>query len=136
MPDEMRAVHIAVDRHAAELLADEWRALGLSRVPLELVDCPDRRVDARRARGGRARRLATARPRSRVLLPHRLYKRFWHRLLHDNTGDEIARVVGQLPHANVTMVPFHMGSGAPPPIEIPMVGTSAFDGPPSDPGGE
>jgi hypothetical protein len=135
MPDEMRAVHIAVDRHAAELLADEWRRLGLSRVPLELVDCPDRRV-ARAALEVVAAEAGDGQTEVSVLMPHRLYKRFWHRLLHDNTGDEIARVVGQLPHANVTMVPYHMGSGAPPPIEIPMVGTSAFDGPPSDPGGE
>ena len=49
-------------------------------------------------------------------MPHRLYKRFWHRFLHDNTGDEIARVVGQLPHANVTMVPYHMGSGSAVPV--------------------
>ena len=66
-----------------------------------------------------------------VLMPHRLYKRLWHRLLHDNTGDEIARVVGQLPHANVTMVPYHMGSGAPPPI-----GSTRSTVPPSDTGGD
>ena len=78
MPDEMRAVHIAVDRHAAEQLADEWRRLGLSRVPLELVDCPDRRVAAGRTRGRRRRdrrrpdrgqRPAAAPPLQAVLAP-------------------------------------------------------------------
>jgi len=44
-----------------------------------------------------------------VLLPHRLYRRLWHRLLHDHTGDEIADAVSKLEHANVTMVPFQMG---------------------------
>ena len=44
-----------------------------------------------------------------MLLPHRLYRRFWHRLLHDHTGDEIATAVTKLEHANVTMVPFQMG---------------------------
>ncbi|CAN5410423.1 APC family permease [soil metagenome] len=43
-PDELRAVHIASDELKAEALADEWRRLGLSRLPLELVDCPDRRI--------------------------------------------------------------------------------------------
>jgi hypothetical protein len=42
-------------------------------------------------------------------LPHRLYRRFWHRLLHDHTADEIASAVTKLEHANVTMVPFQMG---------------------------
>ena len=48
-----------------------------------------------------------------MLLPHRLYRRFWHRLLHDHTGDEIAAAVTKLEHANVTMVPFQMGEPAP-----------------------
>ncbi|MGZ4688659.1 MAG: APC family permease [Acidimicrobiia bacterium] len=108
MPDEMRAVHIAWDRDAAERLADSWRTLGLSRVPLELVDCPDRRV-ARAALDVVAREVADAKTEATVLLPHRLYRRFWHRLLHDNTGDEIASAVSKLEHANVTMVPFQMG---------------------------
>ncbi|HZP29483.1 MAG TPA: APC family permease [Acidimicrobiia bacterium] len=120
MPDEMRAVHIALDRHAAEELADEWRRLGLSRVPLELVDCPDRRV-ARAALEVVAAETADGQTEVSVLLPHRLYRRFWHRLLHDNTGDEIAGVVSQLPHANVTMVPYHLGTSPVPTLETPVV---------------
>jgi amino acid transporter len=120
MPDEMRAVHIAVDRHAAEQLADEWRRLGLSRVPLELVDCPDRRV-ARAALELVAAETGDGQTEVSVLLPHRLYRRFWHRLLHDNTGDEIAGVVSQLPHANVTMVPFHLGANPVPLLDVPPV---------------
>jgi len=108
MPDEMRAIHIAWDRHAAEQLAEEWADLGLSRIPLELVDCPDRRV-ARSALEVVAREVADSRTEVSVLLPHRLYRRFWHRLLHDRTGDEIAEAVSKLEHANVTMVPYQMG---------------------------
>ena len=108
MPDEMRAVHIAWDRSAAEQLAEEWRNLGLSRVPLELVDCPDRRI-ARSALEVVAREVAGGRTEVSVLLPHRLYRRLWHRLLHDHTGDEIADAVSKLEHATVTMVPFQMG---------------------------
>ncbi len=112
MPDEMRAVHIALDRNAADHLAEEWTRLGLARVPLELVDCPDRRI-ARTALEVVDAELGDANTEVSVLMPHRVYKRFWHRLLHDRTADEIARVVGQLPHANVTMVPFILGTSAP-----------------------
>jgi hypothetical protein len=105
MPDELRAVHIAVDRAAAQHLADRWRKLGLSRVPLELVDCPDRRVD--RAAVEVVAAELDGSTEVTVLLPHRVYSRLWHRLLHDNTANEIAGVVGKLPHANVTTVPFH-----------------------------
>ena len=112
MPDEMRAVHFALDRHAADELASEWTRLGLARVPLELVDCPDRRI-ARTALESVAAELGDGNTEVSVLMPHRVYRRFWHRLLHDRTADEIARVLGQMPHANVTMVPFILGSNAP-----------------------
>ena len=52
--------------------------------------------------------MADGKTEATVLLPHRLYKRFWHRLLHDNTSDEISTAVSKLEHANVTMVPFNM----------------------------
>src|SRR5262245_17784016 len=115
MPDEMRAVHIAVDRQFAEHLAEEWRRLGLARVPLELVDCPDRRI-GRAALEIIASELGDGSTEVTVLLPHRVYKRFWHRFLHDNTADEIAEVAGKLEHANVTMVPYVFGASAPKPV--------------------
>jgi hypothetical protein len=83
----------------------------LSRVPLELVDCPDRRVD--RAAVELVAAELDGSTEVSVLLPHRVYSRFWHRLLHDNTANEIAGVVGKLPHANVTTVPFHFEPRAP-----------------------
>jgi hypothetical protein len=46
-----------------------------------------------------------------VLLPHRKYRGPWHRLLHDRTADDISEEVSRLPHANVTLVPFHLGAG-------------------------
>ncbi|MGH9214257.1 MAG: OB-fold nucleic acid binding domain-containing protein, partial [Acidimicrobiales bacterium] len=39
----------------------------------------------------------------------RKYRGFWHRILHDQTADAIERDISQLPHANVTTVPFHIG---------------------------
>ena len=95
MPDEMRAVHIAVDRAEASRLADRWRRLGLSRVPLELVDCPDRRVNRAALEVVAAELDGTT--EVSVLLPHRVYNRLWHRLLHDNTANEIATVGREAP---------------------------------------
>jgi hypothetical protein len=61
-------------------------------------------------------------------MPHRVYRRFWHRLLHDRTADEMARMIGQLPHANVTQVPYHLGS-APVTVEhVPAAPLQRVDG--------
>lgn len=107
-PDELRAVHIAVDLPRAEALAEEWRRLGLSRLPLELVDCPDRRL-ARSVLEVVAEALGDGQTEVSVLVPKRAYRRSWHRLLHDRTGEGIAQAVSQLAHANVTFVPYHLG---------------------------
>ena len=108
-PDELRAVHIAIDLHRAELLAEEWRPLGLSRLPLELVDCPDRRL-ARGVLEVVAELLAGGETEVSVLVPRLAHRRAWHRLLHDRTGEQIAAAVSQLSHANVTFIPYHLGS--------------------------
>lgn len=110
-PDDLRAVHIAVDLEHAEELADDWRRLGLSRLPLELVDCPDRRL-ARTALEVVADALAGGDTEVSVLIPRRERRRGWHRLLHDRTSAAIARALSRLPHANVTFVPYHLGDKA------------------------
>ncbi len=109
-PDELRAVHVAADPHQAEQLADDWRRLGLSRFPLELVDCPDRRI-SRSVMEVVAEVSATGDTEVTVLIPRLEHRRVWHRLLHDRTSDGIARTVSRLPHANVTFVPYHLGLG-------------------------
>jgi hypothetical protein len=108
MPDELRAVHVAVDLTHAARLAEEWQRLGLSRLPLELVDCPDRRIP-HAVLEVVAEALADGRTEVSVLVPRREYRRLWHRLLHDRTAEAIADAVARLPHANVTFVPFHLG---------------------------
>jgi amino acid transporter len=105
-PDELRAVHFVVDDDAAARLAAEWRRLGLSRVPLELVACPDRRL-TRAAVEHVARELSDGETEVSVLLPDRKYNGLWHRILHDRTAEAIQAEVSKLPHANVTTVPFH-----------------------------
>ncbi|GAC1597371.1 MAG: APC family permease [Acidimicrobiales bacterium] len=109
VPDELRAVHFVIDgQHAAKLSAD-WQRLGLSRLPLELVDCPDRRL-TRAAVELVAECLADGDAEVSVLIPRLVYQRNWHRLLHDRSADSIAAAMGGLPHANVTFVPYHLGS--------------------------
>jgi len=107
-PDELRAVHVAVDLHAAEELMDKWLQLGLSRFPLELVDCPDRRI-VRSVIEVVSEALADGRTEVTVLVPRREYRRVWHRLLHDHTGDSIAKGLARVEHANVTFVPYQLG---------------------------
>ncbi len=62
VPDELRAVHFVIDREHADRLSEEWRRLGLARLPLEMIDVPDRRIDPGR---GRAVRREPARRRDR-----------------------------------------------------------------------
>ena len=105
-PDELRAVHFVIDDEAARHLAEEWTRLGLHRVQLELVECPDRRL-TRTAVETVAREVADGETEVSVLLPDRKFNGLWHRVLHDRTADAIAEQVSRLPHANVTTVPFH-----------------------------
>ena len=108
---ELRAVHFAVDEQAADALGAEWQRLGLTRVPLEIVECPDRRL-TKAAVTTVARELADGETEVTVLLPDRKYRGLWHRVLHDRTADSIEEQVSRLPHANVTAVPFHLGTGS------------------------
>jgi hypothetical protein len=112
MPDELRAVHFDLDPVRTEDLAVNWRRLGLARLPLDLLECPDRRL-ARAALDVVAEVVADGETEATVLLPRRAYNRFWHRWLHDRSADTMAQVISELPHANVTIVPFHLGQGHP-----------------------
>jgi amino acid transporter len=107
-PDEMRAVHFAVDMARAKALRDQWLELGFSRITLEIVGCPDRRIQ----RAGVelvAEVLADGKTEVSVLLPRIQRERIWHKLLHDRTADALASEISDLPHANVTFVPYHLG---------------------------
>jgi amino acid transporter len=105
-PTEVRAVHFEVDNLVAERLQTEWieRKLG-DRVPLVVVECPDRRL----VRGAAELALDTVvsdRAEVTVLLPRRTFRRISQRLLHDRTADRIAEAVGRIPHVSATIVPF------------------------------
>jgi hypothetical protein len=95
----------------ADKLAADWRRLGLSRVPLEIVACPDRRL-RRTAVETVAHELSDGETEVSVLLPDKKYRGLWHRILHDRTADQILAEVSRLPHANVTTVPFQFDTWA------------------------
>jgi hypothetical protein len=110
-PDELRAVHFVIDQEHAERLAADWRAHGLANLALELIDCPDRRL-ARSAVETVAHELSSGESEVCVLLPERMFNGVWHRILHDQTAESLAREISRLPHANVTTVPFHFDDRA------------------------
>ena len=55
-----------------------------------------------------------------VLIPRLEYSKFWHRLVHDRTADNLVETLSALPHCNVTIVPYHLDrSGATPQLVEP-----------------
>jgi amino acid transporter len=112
-PDELRVVHFDLDPVRTEDLAAAWRRLGLSRLSLEIVELPDRRLN-RAALQLVAEELSDGATEVSVLLPRIQRSKIWHRLLHDRTADSIAQALADLPHCNVTIVPYHLRSDATP----------------------
>ncbi|HEY7917730.1 MAG TPA: amino acid permease [Acidimicrobiales bacterium] len=108
-PDDLRAVHFNIDHTRAEVLIDRWQQVGLSRLPLDVIDCPDRRLT--RASLELAAELADGETEVSILLPRRSYGKAWRRILHDQTADQIVEVVSQLSHVNATIVPFLVAPG-------------------------
>jgi amino acid transporter len=109
-PDHLRAVHFAVDPLEATTLEHDWSRLGLSRLPLDIIDCPDRRL-ARAALELAAQLTRDGDTELTMLLPRRGFAAGWRRLLHDRSADRIAAAVGHLPHVNATIVPFQLSGG-------------------------
>ncbi|MGD0380167.1 MAG: amino acid permease [Acidimicrobiales bacterium] len=109
-PDHLRAVHFAVDPLESGTLERDWSRLGLSRLPLDIIDCPDRRL-ARAALELAAQITNDGDTELTMLLPRRGFAAGWRRLLHDRSADRIAAAVGHLPHVNATIVPFQLSGG-------------------------
>jgi amino acid transporter len=106
-PDEIRAVHVELDRKVARSLETAWSELGVRRIDLEVVECADRRI-RRAAIDVVADAVSDNESEVTVLLPRRSYSGFFQRVLHDHTADSLARVLSQLPHVNATIIPFHV----------------------------
>lgn len=107
VPDEIRAIHIVLDLKEARKLESDWSRLGVKRIDLEVVECADRRI-RRAALDLVAEAVTPGDSEVTVLLPRRTYPGFFQKILHDRTADSIARVLGQLPHVNATIVPFEV----------------------------
>jgi hypothetical protein len=107
--DDLRAVHFDLDAWKTDLLIEDWQKLGLSKFPLDIIECPDRRVP--RAALELAHELTVdRRTEVSVLIPRREYTKRWHRMLHDHSSSPIAAALAEVPHCNVTFVPYVVGS--------------------------
>ncbi|MET0895597.1 MAG: OB-fold nucleic acid binding domain-containing protein, partial [Acidimicrobiia bacterium] len=111
-PDDLQAVHFDLDPVKTAHLIDAWQQLGFSRLPLDVVECPDRRL-TRAAMQVVSTALEHHDTEVSVLVPRRMYKHAWHRMLHDRTSDQITEALSGIPHSNVTIVPYHLGSSRP-----------------------
>ena len=109
-PDELRAVHFTLDNRVSAELEAEWSRLGLTRLPLDVEECEDRRL-TRATLEMAAETVADGETELTILLPRRGFAVGWHRLLHDGTADDIAAAVGQLAHVNATVVPYQLTGG-------------------------
>ena len=107
-PDELRAVHFALDMDRATELRQAWSDLGLAGVPLDIVECPDRRL-TRAAVNLVVATLEEKETELTVLLPRVEYGGNWHRLLHDRTARHLAAALSDVPHVGVTLIPYHLG---------------------------
>jgi hypothetical protein len=103
-PSALHAVHFSLDSARADRLRQQWLATDI-KIPLDLVDCPDRRLAHAAARLA-ADEAAAPGTHVTVVLPRRSYPPLAGRLLHDHTADRIARVVSRVPGAAATIIPF------------------------------
>jgi hypothetical protein len=105
-PRNLSAVHFVIDDRRAEDIQRAWAASNaLDDVTLELIDCPDRRL-ANAALDYSIRMTEKQDVELTLLLPRRAYSGFLGRLLHDQTAEEIAAPISQLPRVVATIVPF------------------------------
>lgn len=105
-PRNLTAVHFVIDDRRAEEIQKAWaKSDALDDVTLELIDCPDRRL-ANSAVDYAIRLTEKEEVELTLLLPRRSYSRFLGRLLHDQTAEEIAAPISQLPRVVATIVPF------------------------------
>jgi len=105
-PRNLSVVHFVIDDRKAENLSIQWaKNEACADVPLELVDCPDRRL-ANAAVDYAIRATSDKDVELTLLLPRRSYSKLFGWLLHDQTAEDIARPISQLERVVATIVPF------------------------------
>jgi amino acid transporter len=107
-PTSLRAVHFVIDNLQADKLRRDWMR-GNPGIPLDFVDCPDRRLATAAANlvGAEA---ALPGVGVTAILPRRGFAPIVGRLLHDRTADKMASAISRIPHAAATIVPFDVRS--------------------------
>jgi len=103
-------VHFDLDSRVSAALESEWGRLGLTRLPLDVMECEDRRL-TRAILELAAETVADNATELTMLLPRRGFEVGWQRLLHDGTADRIAASVSQLDHVYVSVVPYQLTGG-------------------------
>jgi amino acid transporter len=102
---QVRVVHFSIDDERADRLRRAWGRLTLGSIPLEVIECPDRRLE--RAVTELAADMANDGETEVVLiLPRRASHGPVGRLLHDRTADRIVAAVSPLEHVSATIAPF------------------------------
>ena len=119
-PDELQGgAHRHRRRRRPPMLAEEWTRLGLARVPLEVVECPDRRITRCAARGGGRGRVRRQHRGQRADPPPRVHAGSGTASCTTAPPTSIAKALADVPHANVTFVPYHLGTRSEPVLEAP-----------------
>lgn len=105
-PHSLNAVHFVIDDRRADDIKKAWAETpALSDVSLELIDCPDRRL-TNAALDYAIRATADGNHELTLLLPRRSYSRVVGKILHDQTAEQIASPISQLPRVVATIIPF------------------------------
>jgi len=107
-PTSLRAVHFVIDNVEADKLRNDWVRANPG-IPLDFVDCPDRRLANAAANLVSAEAVLPGVGVTAVL-PRRSYAPIVGRLLHDRTADKMASLISRIPHAAATIVPFDVRS--------------------------
>jgi amino acid transporter len=130
-PDELTAVHFDLDPIRTKDLTEGWSRMGFTRLSLDVVACPDRRIE-RAAAEVAARYLVDGDTEVTVLIPRLEYNKVWHRLVHDRTADKLVETLSALPHCNVTIVPYHLTRAGTVPQLVKPIREKVVAGRPAD----
>jgi amino acid transporter len=105
-PRSVDAVHFVIDDQRADVIKKAWlENPACADVPLEMIDCPDRRL-ANAAVDYAVRMTASPDVELTLLLPRRSYSGALGRILHDRTAEVISAPISQLPRVVATIIPF------------------------------
>jgi hypothetical protein len=104
---EIRALHVAEDNEVAHELGLRWMELGLTWLPLHVVEpTTTKLIDSIRA--AVLDILDAGYRQVTVLIPYLAVPRLWQRLLHRQRGRRIAAALADTPATAVILVPYHL----------------------------